>query len=86
MIPIVEHSFNVEGAVIPPFRLGMENSWFIERVIEGEYEVDTEYHGNIPQIIEKQRTGWYLLPHPIHAKARKLINIAVIDPPKVPAQ
>lgn len=78
MIPIVEHSFNVEGAVIPPFRLGMENSWFIERVIEGEYEVDTEYHGNIPQIIEKQRTGWYLLPHPIHAKARKFINISVV--------
>ena len=77
-IPIVEYSFNVEGPVIPPFRLGNEKSWFVERTIEGDYEVDTEYHGEIPQIIEKQRTGWYLLPHPIHAKARNFINTVVV--------
>jgi len=77
-IPIVEHDFNVEGPVIPPFRLGKEDSWFVERVISDDFEVDTKYHGEVPKIIEKQRTGWYLLPHPIHAKARKMINIAVI--------
>lgn len=77
-IPIVEHSFEIDGPIIPPFQLGTEDSWFLERTIDGDFEVDTKYHGSVPQIIEKQRTGWYLLPHPIHAKARRFINIAVI--------
>ena len=77
-IPVVEYSFEVDGAVIPPFKLGNSDSWHVERVIEGDYETDTKYHGEVPQIIEKQRTGWYLIPHPIHAKARKFINFAVV--------
>jgi hypothetical protein len=77
-IPIVEHSFTVEGPVIPSFRLGNEDSWIVERIVEGEHETDSQYHGEAPQIIEKQRTGWYLLPHPIHAKARRFINIIVV--------
>ena len=77
-IPIVEHSFEVEEDAVPPFRLGTEDSWIIERVIDGDYEIDTEYHGKTPHIIEKQRTGWYLIPHPIHAKVRKYINLVVV--------
>tara|TARA_B110001452_G_scaffold266713_1_gene274347 strand:+ start:2597 stop:3676 length:1080 start_codon:yes stop_codon:yes gene_type:complete len=77
-IPIVEHSFEVEGPVIPSFRLGTEDSWIVERVVEGEPELNSNYHGTTPQIIEKQRTGWYLIPHPIHAKARKFINGVVV--------
>ena len=56
-IPIVEHSFAIDGPVVPPFRLGKENSWLVERTVEGEYETDSEYHGQVPQIIKKQRTG-----------------------------
>ena len=78
MIPVVEYKFDVDGPVVPPFILGTEDSWFVERTIAGEYDIDTEYHGRVPQIIEKQRTGWYLLPHPIHAKARIFINYVVI--------
>ncbi len=77
-IPIVEYSFEIDGPVVPPFSLGSQNSWLVERTIEGDYDLDKEYHGTVPQIIEKQRTGWYLLPHPIHAKARKFINQLVI--------
>ncbi len=77
-IPVVEYSFNIDGPVIPPFQLGKHDSWLVERVIEGDYEADQKYHGEVPQIIEKQRTGWYLIPHPIHAKARNFINISVI--------
>ena len=77
-IPVVEYSFEIDGPVIPPFKLGKTNSWHVERIIEGNYETDSKYHGEVPQIIEKQRTGWYLLPHPIHAKARKFINFVVV--------
>ena len=77
-IPVVEYDFEVDGPVIPPFKLGNTDSWHVERIIEGDYEIDTKYHGEVPQIIEKQRTGWYLLPHPIHAKARNFINVAVM--------
>ena len=77
-IPIVEHSFEVDGPVIPSFRLGSEDSWLVERIVDGEHETNSEYHGKTPQIIEKQRTGWYMIPHPIHAKARRFMNIVVI--------
>tara|TARA_B100000212_G_scaffold342538_1_gene330406 strand:+ start:3183 stop:4262 length:1080 start_codon:yes stop_codon:yes gene_type:complete len=77
-IPVVEYEFDIDGPVFPPFQLGNENSWLVERIIDGDFEVDTKYHGKTPQIIEKQRTGWYMIPHPIHAKARKAISITVI--------
>tara|TARA_B100001094_G_scaffold333033_1_gene408025 strand:- start:1240 stop:2319 length:1080 start_codon:yes stop_codon:yes gene_type:complete len=77
-IPIVEYSFDIDGKVVPPFRLGSEDSWIVERIIDGEYDIDSEYHGESPQIIEKQRTGWYLIPHPIHAKVRQYINLLVV--------
>ena len=47
-IPIVEHSFEVEGPVIPSFRLGSEDSWLVERVVEGEHETNSQYHGKTP--------------------------------------
>ena len=37
----------------------------LERTIDGDFEVDTKYHGNVPQIIEKQRTGGIF--YPIHS-------------------
>ena len=77
-IPIAENSFELEGNVVPPFKLGSENSWLVERIVEGDYQFDSDYHGEIPTAIEKQRTGWYILPNPIHSKARKFINIAVV--------
>ena len=53
-IPVVEYTFEVDGPVIPPFRLGNTDSWHVERVIEGDYESDNRYHGVVPQIIAKQ--------------------------------
>ena len=77
-LPIAENSFEIDGAVAPPFVLGNEKSWLIERSVEGDVEFDLNHIGKIPLVIEKQRTGWYLLPHPIHARARKIINFAVV--------
>jgi len=76
-IPIVEHSFEIEDSAIPAFRLGSENSWIVERVVDGEHDVDIKYHGEEPQIVQKQRRGWFLVPHPFHGKARYIINITV---------
>ena len=39
-LPVVENQFEIDGPVIPPFRLGNENTWLVERVIDGDYEVD----------------------------------------------
>ena len=47
-IPVVEYDFEVDGAVIPPFKLGNTDSWHVERIIEGDYEIDTKYHGEVP--------------------------------------
>ena len=77
-LPICENKFEIEGAVAPGFKLGAEKSWLVERVVDDDAELDLNYHGEIPSIIEKQRTGWYLIPNPIHAKARKFINYSVV--------
>ena len=44
-IPIVEHSFEIDGPVVPPFRLVKQDSWLVERTIEGDSETDCLYHG-----------------------------------------
>ena len=77
-LPIAENNFSVEGPVAPPFKLGSEDSWIVERIVDEGAEYDLTHIGHVPPIVDKQRTGWYLLPHPIHAKARKFINIAVV--------
>ena len=80
----------VEGYLIkrnPPFTVGSEDSWLVEkRYLFDNEVVDTEkgYDTNISQpitsdsIIDKQRTGWYLTPNPVHAAIRKFLNFAVI--------
>tara|TARA_B100000900_G_scaffold58332_1_gene43854 strand:+ start:33627 stop:34778 length:1152 start_codon:yes stop_codon:yes gene_type:complete len=80
----------VEGYLVkrnPPFTVGSEDSWLVEkRYLFDNEVVDTEkgYDTNISQpmtsdsIIDKQRTGWYLTPNPVHAAIRKFLNFAVI--------
>lgn len=76
-LPIAESTYEVEGDIAPPFKVGNEDGWLIERVVEGD-EYDLDFHGEEPAIIKQQRKGWYLLPHPIHSQARKFINGSVI--------
>ena len=71
----------------PPFKVGEENSWIVQRryIHNGsEINLDSGYNTNIideiteDSIIEKQRTGWYLTPNPVHAAVRRFLNFAVI--------
>ena len=48
----IRNSFEIEGNVVPPFKLGSEKSWLVERIVEGDYQFDSAYHGNIPSTIE----------------------------------
>ncbi|MDP6869785.1 MAG: hypothetical protein QGI21_03315 [Candidatus Poseidoniaceae archaeon] len=77
-IEAAEHEFEVEGATVPPFIIGKKSSWMLERIVEGDHEIDCDYHGDPPQIISAQRTGWYLTPNPIHAKTRKFMVWTVV--------
>lgn len=67
---------------IPSFKIGEKSGWLVERryLFEGNTIKNEVYdHGIIddsewPIIVAKQRRGWYLTPHPVHATARKFIN------------
>jgi hypothetical protein len=70
-----------------PFTVGDEESWLVEKrylledeIIEDGLEFSEEILHPITDdsIIDKQRTGWYLTPHPMHAAIRKFLNWAVI--------
>lgn len=69
-----------------PLVLGKENGWFIKREYfiennEGErsrWEIDGGMDERpFPAIVERQRRGWYLTPHPVHRIARRIITLAV---------
>ena len=67
---------------IPSFKIGEKTGWLVERryLFDGNTIKNEVYeHGIVddsewPIIVEKQRRGWYLTPHPVHATARKFIN------------
>lgn len=70
-----------------PFTVGSEDSWLVEKryIHEGEIlENGIEFSEKIidpiteDSVIDKQRTGWYLTPNPMHAAIRKFLNWAVI--------
>ena len=72
---------------LPTFKIGNDDTWHVERRIhiegdEGEVECNVESKvmmetREVPLAIERQRTGWYLRPNPIHRYARWLVSFAV---------
>lgn len=77
----------------PAFYIASEDGWFVEREIisdDGESiqlnyeeqnvakETKLSETETFDPIIEAQRLGWYIRPHPIHMKTRNLVNISVI--------
>lgn len=69
----------------PPVHLGDEESWLIER----RYRYNSEdikpnrdesflEHVDYPNVVYRQRQGWYLIPNPIHNILRKFINGVVV--------
>ena len=96
-LPIAEHQFkigsfeNKDQAIeelnsrCPPFKLGEDDSWMIERRYRYDDEIlsavqhDHWLESNkFPRIVKRQRRGWYLIPNPIHNILRKFINGVVI--------
>jgi hypothetical protein len=67
---------------IPSFKIGEKTGWLVERryLFDGNTIKNEVYERGIvddsewPIVVEKQRRGWYLSPHPVHATARKFIN------------
>jgi len=69
--------------LLPPFRLGNESSWLIERRISDENGQITRSWQKVddtpfPQAVMSRRHGWFLSPHPIHHVARRIINGIVV--------
>ena len=73
-LPISEE-ISYDKSPSPGFLIGDKNGWFVERIVDTEQNYP--FTGEFSSIIEKQRLGWYLIPHPIHAVARKLITVSV---------
>jgi hypothetical protein len=69
----------------PPFKLGEEDSWMIERryryndeILSPEEQDHWLESNKFPRVVNRQRRGWYLIPNPIHNILRKFINGVVI--------
>ncbi|MBL6891993.1 MAG: hypothetical protein ISR20_00230 [Candidatus Poseidonia sp.] len=73
---------NVKG---PSVHIGDEDSWLIQRSYR--YGTDEMFpigeapfleHEVYPNVVYRQRQGWYLIPNPIHNILRKFINAVVV--------
>lgn len=73
-LPISE-VVSYEQSPSPGFVVGDKTGWFVERIVDSEKT--HPFTGDFSSIIDKQRRGWYLIPHPIHAAARKFITFSV---------
>ncbi len=69
----------------PSVQIGEEDSWLIERSYrygEDELHPISELavleHETFPNVVYRQRQGWYLIPNPIHNILRKFINGVVV--------
>ena len=73
---------------VPSFRLGGEETWLIEQryLLDGKVFDDSQIerttnlldHSEQPFVVNKQRTGWYLTPNPIHSAVRRFISTTVV--------
>jgi hypothetical protein len=73
-LPISE-AITYESSPSPGFVVGDKDGWFVERIVDSEQT--SAYSGDFSSIVNRQRRGWYLIPHPIHAVARKFITFSV---------
>ena len=69
----------------PPFRLGHDQSWLMERrYLYGDEELASQSavrhleEEAYVRLVKRQRRGWYLIPNPIHHILRQFINAVVI--------
>lgn len=72
-------------SITPSFSIGRPDSWYLKRTLnhDGEFTEKIKYDEiseelEFDQIVKSQRRGWYITPHPIHSKTRKMVNFAVI--------
>jgi hypothetical protein len=80
-----EEAMKAMTSTNPSFKLGTNNAWFLERSFsyDGE-ELSVEQKGPVLEsepfidAVQHQRTGWYLVPSPIHNIIRQFINGVVL--------
>ncbi len=73
-LPVTE-VISYDESPSPGFVVGDKKGWYVERIVDTEENFP--FTGEFSTIIDKQRRGWYLIPHPIHAAARRLITFSV---------
>lgn len=69
----------------PEFMIQSEEGWLLERSFvsndkeqwPGDSEVFTDDSAFV-NLVDQQRSGWYIIPNKLHSVARRLINFAVI--------
>ena len=77
-LPIIEAIVDNGEMQIPDFKIGSEDSWFVEwrGLYDGDENIpriDSGVSLVIPNFISRSRSGWYVDPDPLHNLSRKLI-------------
>ena len=90
-VPIIEEKVKVRQTKdqiknqYPEFTIESDEGWLIERSfisndgeIWGEDSAQLIDDSGYVNLVEQQRSGWYIIPNNLHSVARRLINFAVI--------
>ena len=80
-----EEALEAVATLNPSFRLGSDQSWFLERsfsygeeLLEVRHDRPFSESESFVDAVQHQRTGWYLIPNPIHNIIRQFINGVVL--------
>lgn len=90
-VPIVEEKVHVNLSNneiknrYPEFILQSEEGWMLERSFVSDSDAQWNEDSSVlvddssfVNLVDQQRTGWYIIPNNLHSVARRLINFAVI--------
>ena len=90
-VPIVEEKVRVNlsnneiKSRYPEFVLQSEEGWMLERSFVSDSDVQWNEDSSVlvddssfVNLVDQQRTGWYIIPNNLHSVARRLINFPVI--------
>ncbi len=82
-IPALEAVVESSNWLIPKFKIGTDDGWFIEwKEYSEEFShlpvIECQISDKTPNFLDRTRRGWYIIPDPLHGVSRRLIPPTVI--------
>ena len=83
-LPLAKEAFRIKDDIPCNVHIGQESGFHIKRTVSrakgdlSDYREWTTLTDRLPHRVERERSGWFLLPSKLHRQSRRLIPFAVV--------